>query len=79
MKAINIRREGFKAHYERWLSNHPDAIPYKQLIHYIRDGDEFGRRVPIDLLAEKCKTSKGTMLKWLQIIKEELGDGNYVL
>jgi hypothetical protein len=77
MNSTNIRAKSFKKHYIKyWLVLHPDAISYKKLMHYIEHGDEFGRKVPIDVLADLCKTTKTTILKWLPIIKDEIAKKN---
>lgn len=70
-RASNIRVKGFKKHYNEWRTGHTTAIPYEKLMHYINNGDEFGRKVPVEVLAELCCTSKNTMLKWLSIIENQ--------
>jgi hypothetical protein len=69
-KPINIRIEGFEKHYRDWAESHPDAIPYEKLIQLLDNGDEFGRKVPLEVLAKLCKTSKNTMFKWVQVHRE---------
>jgi hypothetical protein len=70
-------KNGFKLHYEWWLENHPDAISYDKLMHYIIEGDEFGRPVSIRQLAKSANTSRNTMfLRWLPKIYSELDAKN---
>lgn len=70
----SIAAVGFEAHYKRWREDHPAAIPYDRLIYYVMHGDEFGRRVPIEVLAKAAATTRQTMLKWLPFIKQELNE-----
>lgn len=70
--STNIRKLGFGAHYDLWLEVHPDAIPKAELYRLVRDGDGLGKPISAERLAKLCMTKKTTMLKWLQIIKEEL-------
>jgi len=70
-KSVNIRLTGLEKHYDKWRETHPKAVPWEKLVHYIEDGDEFGRKVPVELLAELADTTKNTMLKWLPIYYEE--------
>jgi hypothetical protein len=68
---LNIRSKGLEKHYKQWRTSHPDAITYSKLVNYLDNGDEFGRRVPIEILADLCKTSKNTMLKWMIVYEEQ--------
>jgi hypothetical protein len=71
-KTPSIRALGFRRYYnEVWLIKNPDAIAWDRLENYLLNGDEFGRRVPISLLAKLCKTTKTTILKWLPIFYEQ--------
>lgn len=66
-----IKEIGFKKYYIQWAADHPGAIGYEKLVHYIEHGDEFGRKVPVHILAGMAKTTKTTMLKWLKLYAEE--------
>lgn len=69
----NIRKLGFGVHYDLWREVHPKAIPRLQLYQLVQYGDGLGKAISADRLAKLCDTNKTTMLKWLPIIREELG------
>lgn len=69
----NLRIKGMRHNYGLWREDHPDAVDYDKLLHYIIHGDEFGRPVTIPVLRKLTKAGKTTLLKWLPIIKEEIG------
>lgn len=62
--------ENFMAMYDQWYMDHEGAIPPVQLLDYVENGDQFGRRMSTRLLAKLCRTSATTFNHWRPIIKE---------
>ncbi len=68
----SIRKKTFKVYYtEIWLPQHPGSLPYQQLVNYVMQGGEYGRKMSAELLASLCGTSRNTMGKWIAIIRDE--------